>query len=284
MKDKKRIIGLGDNVVDCYVNLGMMYPGGDALNVSVFAKQLGCDAAFLGVFGKDEKGAFIKSVLSELRIDCKRCREYEGENGFSRVKVENGERTFLGSNKGGVTHEYPIVLDDNDLKYLMTFDLVHSSIYSYISQELPKIKAQGTPISFDFSHRWSEEAFRLYCPNVDFGFLSCGKNTEEEAKSAIKMAVDLGCKIAVATMGEHGQILFDGRDYFFHEAIQITPRDTMGAGDAFISAFMVSFLKKNKFSPDVYNECLAYATQFATNNCFVDGSFGRGKPMEVKDE
>ena len=282
MNSNTRIIGFGDNVVDCYVNLGMMYPGGDALNVSAFAKQMGCDAAFLGVFGNDEKGVFIKSVLTELKIDHRRCRECEGENGCSRVKVEKGERTFLGSNKGGVLRVHPITLDEDDLQYLMTFDLVHSSIYSYAAQELPKIKAKGIPISFDFSHRWSEEVFHLYCPTIDFGFLSCGKNTEDEAKAASKRAVELGCKIAVATMGEHGQILYDGTNYYPHKAIPITPRDTMGAGDAFISAFMVSFLKYNEFSPDVYEKCLDIATQFATNNCLIDGSFGRGKAMGEK--
>ena len=29
------ILGFGDNVVDCYEHLGVMYPGGNAVNVAV---------------------------------------------------------------------------------------------------------------------------------------------------------------------------------------------------------------------------------------------------------
>lgn len=34
-----KVLGIGDNVVDKYVHLRMMYPGGNALNFSVFAKK-----------------------------------------------------------------------------------------------------------------------------------------------------------------------------------------------------------------------------------------------------
>lgn len=39
------VLGLGDNVVDKYVNLKIMYPGGNALNFAVFAKSLAKTAA-----------------------------------------------------------------------------------------------------------------------------------------------------------------------------------------------------------------------------------------------
>lgn len=47
-----RVIGIGDNVVDKYLHSGMMYPGGNALNFSVYAKQAGASSAFIGAFGK----------------------------------------------------------------------------------------------------------------------------------------------------------------------------------------------------------------------------------------
>lgn len=34
-----KVLGLGDNVVDKYENLGIMYPGGNSLNFAVFAKN-----------------------------------------------------------------------------------------------------------------------------------------------------------------------------------------------------------------------------------------------------
>ena len=40
-----KVLGIGDNVVDKYLNLGLMFPGGNALNVAVFAHRYGADAA-----------------------------------------------------------------------------------------------------------------------------------------------------------------------------------------------------------------------------------------------
>ncbi len=42
-----KVLGLGDNVVDKYENLGIMYPGGNSLNFAVFAKKLGHESSFM---------------------------------------------------------------------------------------------------------------------------------------------------------------------------------------------------------------------------------------------
>jgi len=36
-----RLLGLGDNTVDTYVDQGWQYPGGNAVNVAVLARRLG---------------------------------------------------------------------------------------------------------------------------------------------------------------------------------------------------------------------------------------------------
>ncbi|UUZ81205.1 hypothetical protein LJK88_41995 [Paenibacillus sp. P26] len=48
-----RLIGIGDNVVDYYQDQGVMYPGGNVLNVAVAAKRSGAEAcAYLGITGR----------------------------------------------------------------------------------------------------------------------------------------------------------------------------------------------------------------------------------------
>ena len=34
-----KVLGLGDNVVDRYVNKGIMFPGGNAVNFAVYARE-----------------------------------------------------------------------------------------------------------------------------------------------------------------------------------------------------------------------------------------------------
>ena len=41
---KTKVIGIGDNVCDKYYPAKIMYPGGQAMNFSVYAKMLGADA------------------------------------------------------------------------------------------------------------------------------------------------------------------------------------------------------------------------------------------------
>jgi len=101
-----RLLGLGDNVVDDYLHERVMYPGGNALNFAVYARQLGHDAAYLGLFGNDAAGRHVQSVVARLGIDLSHCRELAGPNGHAELTVVQGDRVFLGSNKGGVREKF----------------------------------------------------------------------------------------------------------------------------------------------------------------------------------
>ena len=152
-----RVIGIGDNVCDKYEHLKTMFPGGQALNFSVYAKLLGADASYMGVFGTDEVAVHVIKTLDELGVEHGRCRQYEGENGCARVTLKDGDRIFLGSNKGGVSKEHPFELTEEDLAYISTFSLVHTSNNSYMDSQLEKIHRAGIPISYDFSGQWIDD-------------------------------------------------------------------------------------------------------------------------------
>lgn len=61
-----RVLGLGDNVVDKYMHIRTMYPGGNALNFAVYAKMFGIEAGYLGVFGDDEAAAHVYDTIRGL--------------------------------------------------------------------------------------------------------------------------------------------------------------------------------------------------------------------------
>lgn len=97
------ILGFGDNVVDRYEHLGVMYPGGNAVNVAVYGRRLGAArSAYMGIFGTDEAAEHVIGSLVDEGVELVRCRQELGENGASSVTVEAGERVFLGSNQGGI--------------------------------------------------------------------------------------------------------------------------------------------------------------------------------------
>ena len=97
-----KVIGIGDNVVDKYEHRRVRYPGGNALNFSVYAAMLDASAAYLGIFGNDAAADHVMRALAKFGIDIRHCRQVAGENGYARLTIEQGERVFLGSNLGGV--------------------------------------------------------------------------------------------------------------------------------------------------------------------------------------
>ena len=73
-----RVLGLGDNVVDKYMHIRTMYPGGNALNFAVYAKMFGMEAGYLGVFGDDEAAAHVYDTIRGLGLELSHCRFYPG--------------------------------------------------------------------------------------------------------------------------------------------------------------------------------------------------------------
>lgn len=277
------ILGFGDNVVDKYEHIKTMYPGGNCVNVCVYAKMFGAGrSAYMGYFGDDAEAEHVISVLDELEIETVKCEQLHGENGCAKVFIEaDGNRIFIGSNEGGIRGETPWVLDRFDLEYIRQFDVVHSGNYCFTEKELEKIRDMGVPIAFDFSDDSTPDYYKEVAPNVTYAF--CSSDLEAEAlKAFIKEIHSYGPKIVVATRGSKGCILYDGDEFYVQPA---TPAanviDTMGAGDSFIASFLTGYLHRKKENQnDAIRESLREASAFAGTICGLEGAFGHGKKYE----
>jgi len=276
-----KVIGVGDNVVDKYNHTRIMYPGGNSLNFSVYAKELGMTAAYMGVFGNDLAGKHILRTLQELKIDISYSKQVTGENGYALVDLIDGDRVFLGWNGGGVQKSHPIQLKQEELFYLSSFDIVHTSIYSGIDQELYKVKELGVPLSYDFSNEFNETILESVCKFVDFSLLSCGQREIEEVKDLLLLVHSYGSELVIGTMGSRGALAYDGNQFYFQKPEYVTPVDTLGAGDAFFTAFILHYLttkkiQKDFFTPVDLTPSLKLGAKFAAQKCLIDGAFGFG--------
>ena len=273
------VIGIGDNVVDIYLHKNTMYPGGNALNFCAYAKKLGHRAAYIGVFGDDRAARHVMDTAERLGIDLSHARHVHGENGYAKVDLIDGDRTFMGSNKGGVMKTHPIALNESDLDKIRQFDLVHTSCFSYLDGELDKLYRTGVPISYDFSDNLDEDKMRSVCPYLFLGVGSCSHLNDQQVSDMARKMHTMGSKMALLSMGRRGAVLFDGATLYCQEAGKEKAVDSMGAGDSFLTGFATSYIsrmRKNETTDSAIRASLKFASAFATETCMVDGAFGFG--------
>ncbi|MBJ2121842.1 sugar kinase [Arthrobacter sp. MSA 4-2] len=285
-----KVVGFGDNIVDRFIDRKVMYPGGNCVNFAVLAKKLGAESAYLGVFGSDELGEFVRSALIDNRVAIERCLTRDGPNGLTEIQVRAGDRIFLGWNGGGVTISDPFVLGPGDLDYLAGFDLVHSSVYSASVPQLPALRSTGALVSFDYSsepeHRSAGFLART-APYVDLALLSLGGMSEADAVAELERVVAAGAPIALGTRGEQGALLAAGGEIYAEPAAPTDPSrfiDTMACGDAFLTAAVLSLLEggwtRERFpGPPAFRRALSAAAAAAAEQCYVEGAFGGGRAV-----
>ncbi|WP_068617841.1 PfkB family carbohydrate kinase [Paenibacillus tuaregi] len=269
-----RIIAVGDNVADCYLDQGLYYPGGNAVNVAVNCKRNGCqEVSYIGVFGNDKKSDHIMDSLDKEGISYRYSRRVYANSGSPGVKLVGNDRVFVRGAQDTAQHVLRLRLTPADLEYIAGHDVCHTSCYSSIERELPVIK-EHCDISFDFSTRTDEDYLRQVCPYIKYAFFSGAELDSAQIEALIKTCHALGTEIVGITLGSEGA-LFSKNGVQYKQGV--TPADvvdTMGAGDSFIAGFLVSYLKKG-----VMEEALQSGANSAAYTCTFYGGFGYPKPM-----
>ncbi|MBK0418688.1 sugar kinase [Leucobacter sp. CSA1] len=282
----RRVVGFGDNVVDRFVDRGVLYPGGNCVNFAVFARRMGVESAYLGVFGTDDAAAHIRAALADLGVATDRCAVREGETGWCDVRVVDGDRIF-GDWAGGVVLDRPFEPDPADLDYLAEFDLVHLGPYAALEGSLPALRERCPLVSFDLSDE-PEQRDPAYldavAPHVDLAIVSAAELAWDEAERLARDVHARGAALCLVTRGVEGSGLFDGETLHRADAVRVEALDTMGAGDAFITAFALTLLDQGWArglipEAETINRALAAAAAFAAEQCSAEGAFGYAKEI-----
>lgn len=270
-----KLIAIGDNVTDCYLDQKLYYPGGNAVNVAVNCRRNGAEqVAYIGVFGDDENAGHIKGCLEKEAVSFERSRKVYAISGRPKVVLQDGDRVFVAGPRDTCQHLFRIKLVAEDYEWIRRFDVCHTSCYSNLEYELPELK-QVLAVSFDFSDQREPSYLARVCPHLTYGFFSGSELTEEEAKALLLQAVGLGTKIAGVTRGSKGALFYDGKSFYSQEIVKTTVIDTMGAGDSFIAGFLTKYQDTRDMKA-----ALSYAAERAANTCTFYGGFGYPHPME----
>lgn len=264
------IIGVGDNTVDTYTHRRTKFPGGNAVNVAVLAHRYGAEAAYLGCVGKDDAGSLILDSLRKEGLDVSRCRALDRHStAYSSVSVVNGDRVFGKSDPGASQY---IQLTDADLSYIQNFDLVHTSVYSFLEGQLAKLKEYSRLLSFDLSQRHDQKYLQTVLPYCDIVFLSLSDVSNDERDRLMSEMISLGPSLVVMTRGKEGSWVYDGSNLFHQGILPVETVDSLGAGDAFAARFLVE--TSNGVS---IPHAMKLAAESAADNCTHYGAYGYGQ-------
>ena len=269
-----KIAGLGNNTVDKYVTQGMMYPGGNAVNVAVLARRYGLETSYVGWIGNDIYGKLILDSLEEEGVDTSYTHVKEDINNFTEIYLSDGDRTFGNSRQGASSKFKP---SSSDMEFLSKHNLIHTSYYSRMEPYLDKLSKLDSVISFDFTDEYTTDYIDKNIPYVDIGIFSISDKKIDDIKSFMERLYSKGLKIVICTAGSSGSYLYDGQ-FYFQPIVKAEIIDTLGAGDGFIARFLVEYLRKTNIQ-----EALKQAAISAAEVCRYNGAFNRGIPIPLND-
>ena len=286
-----KLIAVGDNVTDCYLDEGIYYPGGNAVNVAVDCKRDGAEKVnYIGVFGNDDRADYIRACMEEEGVTCERSRKVFAPTCQPGVKInEEGDRIFVGGIRDTCQHLFSIRLQREDLEVIKEYDICHTSCYSNLEYELETL-SRVCKVSFDFAdgnldyYLIAGESMPEVLGNYTYltgtvpvpqkwtlGYHQCRWSymSEEEIHALAKKAAGYGTKIIGITRGSKGSVFYDGTEFYTQGICKVDVVDAMGAGDAFIAAFLRHYADNKDMK-----EALSYAAERAAYACTYAGGFG----------
>lgn len=265
------LIAVGDNVVDRYVDRGVMYPGGNAVNVAVHARRCGARSAYVGAVGTDAAGRAVLDALVTEGVDTSLVRVVDGANAYAVVRVVDGNRVF-GHGDAGVSR---IALTEADLAAVAAADIVHTGECSMVEDQLGDLALAAGRLSFDFSERpWAY--VEKYGPHAQVAIRSRPGLTPEQAAAEARRLQDLGPSFVAVTLGEGGAVLLDGDALAYARPAPAPVVDTLGAGDAFIARLLIGLA-----AGEDLRQLAREATAYATSTCASFGAFGYETAIEA---
>ncbi|MGC1515376.1 MAG: carbohydrate kinase [Maribacter sp.] len=230
--------------------------GGAPANVSCAISKLGGDSAFIGCVGKDPFGTFLLRILENEKVDISLAQKSDTFTTLAFVSLdEDGERDFVFSR--GADRE--LAYDSSHKKRfegnIMHFGAATAMLGGPLEEAYSRYLFDGLTknafISFDPNYRvdlWKNnvDSFKRKCETFIEKSHLCKFSLEEaqllsgkkEVEEACRVLHKMGTEVIVVTLGSEGTWLSTNDFQKNIPSIKVTPRDTTGAGDAFIGCFL----------------------------------------------
>lgn len=222
--------------------------GGKGANQAVAAAKLGADVMMVTRIGDDIFADNTIRNFEEVGIDARHVARVPGSSsGVAPIFVEeSGENSIL-IIKGANNALTPAEVDKaaEDLKQcdliVMQLEVPLETIYHVIDfgaeHGIPTL-LNPAPAQPDLDVARVTKATFLV-PNESELELLTGMtvNDKDSAEAAARSLMAKGIKTVIVTLGSKGALLVTDKDCKHFEPVSVKPKDTTGAGDAFIGSF-----------------------------------------------
>jgi fructoselysine 6-kinase len=233
---------VGDNCVDVAVERPEEeLAGGNALNVAVELARAGRVTSYFGAVGDDARGAIIVDAARAADVDVTAVRQVSGPTGITIVARDgDGERSFV-SQDYGVSAGYR--LDDDAARRIAAHRWAHFARQPDLAVWAPALRADGLRLSCDLGVETVPGTLEEIAPHLDVAFLSTSSAEGRTGQELLEEALKAGADLAVVTCGRDGSIAGSDARRWRAAAVGVDEVvDTLGAGDAFIAAFISTML------------------------------------------
>jgi len=278
--------------------------GGGAANVAKISAMLGMNAAFSGCTGNDELANLFKDEISGAGVSpvlvnsnektgiCFACN-IDGINKLGETRFAASPGAALDLTEEHISDE---LISSAELIVLDGYILDRRPLVQHI---LLKASRRGIPVALDaasvFQVKRKAEEMLTYSRTFPlFLFMNADEtlafyntirksrdeyiNLSEKEKETIILR-DVGPMLKIITDGElfpivvvklggRGAIVYAGGNVYREETFTITPRSTVGAGDAFCAAFTSAWIRGKSLS-----ECAALGNKVAREILEVPGTY-----------
>ena len=316
---KNKLCGIGEALIDFIPDVKgerlkdvpsfTRVAGGAPANVIGAVTKLGIPSKMLTKLGDDPFGDYIIDVLNDAGIDTSNIeRDQEGETALAFVSLAaDGNRDFKFYRKNSADLRYSVddipenILDDCGMIHFCSVDLVESPMKEAHKKLIDMAIEQGVKVSFDPNLRFSlwddldalKKTVNDFIPYADIIKISDEELEFITGKTDIKDAVpDLlsgRAKYVIYTKGADGAEIYTKDGVVEAPGYSIDVRDTTGAGDSFIGAFLFCILRDeiddlDSVSKDKLYEYLDFANAYAANTSTKDGALAAMATMDEIQE
>jgi fructoselysine 6-kinase len=259
------LASIGDNCIDRYVPaIRPDTVGGNALNVAVGFVQAGHPTTYLGAVGDDAEGRLILEAAAAAGVGVEGVRVLPEASGVTTVELQSdGDRLFVDESYGASALYR---LDRAGVERLRGSGWIHAANLGGAVEAVRQLASEHENLSYDFSDRGDRELRNALCPHLRVAFFSSPDGTEADAAALAEAALADGAAVAVVTRGAAGSLASGSEGVLVQEALPVEVVDTLGAGDAFLAAFVAALV-----AGAPVGEALERAAGAAARTCEIVG-------------